>query len=150
MVRRISIENHLSIADLKTRYKQAKDPTEQNRYLIIRLLLEQKSIKEVSEIINCTPQAIYDVVRRYNQRGPEAMQNLRHTNAGRPEKAILDSKQKESLWVALQSLPPNGEQWDGEQVAQWMSKETGRRVTRQTGWRYLKKMRSQLRRPVTK
>lgn len=150
MAQRIFIADHLSLAQLKTCYEQAKDPVERSRYQIIYLLLQKKSINEVTEIISCSPQAIYSLVQRYNEGGAEAMQNLRRRNTGRPENALLDGKQKESLWVALQSQPLNGEQWDGVLVAQWISKEIGRPVSRQVGWRYLKKMRSQLRKPVAK
>lgn len=150
MSRRISIKNHLSMADLITRYHQAKDPIEKSRFLIICLLLEEKSINEVAEIMKCTSQAIYKLVNRYNRDGLKAMRNLRRENTGRPENALLNDRQKELLWIALQSPPPKGERWNGVLVAQWISEEIGRNVPRQTGSRYFREMRSRLRRPVTK
>lgn len=150
MPRRISIKNHLSIGELITRYQQAKDPIERSRYQIIYLLLEEKPIKEVAELVKLSQQAIYNLVQRYNEAGPKALQNLRSKNVGRPEKALLDDKQQELLWVTLQSPPPNGERWNGVLVAQWMSKLLNRDVNRQIGLIYLKKMRKQMRKPVSK
>ena len=52
MSRRITIQPHLSLEELETRYRGAKDVTERTHYQIIWLLAQGKRTEEVAAIVS--------------------------------------------------------------------------------------------------
>ncbi len=44
------------------------------------------------------------------------------------------------LWLALQGPAPDGGIWTGPKVAQWIAAKTGKRIYRQRGWEYLRRL----------
>ena len=52
MPKRLSIEPHLSLAELEQRYRQSKDAVDRSHYQIIWLLASGRSSKEVSQVIS--------------------------------------------------------------------------------------------------
>ncbi len=47
---------------------------------------------------------------------------------------------QEQLVASLEEPPPDGGQWTGRKVAQWILARTGRKVHPQRGWEYLKRL----------
>lgn len=146
MPRRITIKTHLSLEELKARYHQAKDATERTHYQIIWLLAQGKRTEEVAAVVGYSRGWIYELVWGYNRIGPETLGDHRHQNPGGKE-LLLDDVQQAYLWQALQSSPPEGGQWNGRKVADWIAQLIGRPVARQRGWEYLRQMRLRLRVP---
>lgn len=146
MPRRITIQPHLSLEELEARYRGAKDAIERTHYQIIWLLAQGKRSCEVAEIMGYSRGWIYELVWGYNRIGPESLGDHRHQNPGSKE-PLLDDVQQAYLWQALQSPPPEGGQWNGRKVADWIAQLLGRPVGRQRGWEYLKQMRLRLRVP---
>jgi len=146
MSRRIIIKSHLSLEELETRYRQAKDATERSHDQIIWLLAQGKPTEEVAAITGYSRGWLYELVSGYNRIGPETLGDHRHQNQGSKE-PLLDDVQQAYLWQALQSSPPEGGQWNGRQVADWIAQLIGRPVGRQRGWEYLRQMRLRLRVP---
>jgi transposase len=145
MPRRITIDAHLGLEELESRYRQAKEATERSHYQAIWLLAKGKTTAEVSEVTGYGVSWIYELVRSYNRRGPDSLGDQRRHNQG--AKPLLDDVQLSQLWQALQSPPADGGLWTGPKVAQWMSQLLGQPVSPQRGWEYLKGLRLRLRVP---
>jgi transposase len=146
MGRRLHLACHLSTDDLEQRYKSAKDGVERGHYQVIWLLQRGKSTAEVCEVTGYSRGWIYDVVRSYNQDGPAALGDQRRHNQGHGHVLLTDEMQAQ-LCQALQEPPPEGGQWNGRKVADWLSERLGRPVHRQRGWEILKQLEFSLRVP---
>ncbi|WP_293073832.1 helix-turn-helix domain-containing protein [Moorena sp. SIO4A5] len=77
-------------------------------------------------------------MRRYNQHGPNALGDRRHSNPGSPTQ--LNDLQLAQLWQVLTGPAPDGGLWNGRLVADWLSELTGVRISRYRGWEYLRDM----------
>lgn len=146
MGRRVQLAAHLSTEALEQRYKAAKSGIERGHYQVIWLLQCGKSTREVAEVSGYSRAWIYEVVRSYNQQGPNALGDQRQHNQGHGQ-FLLDDELQALLWQALASEPPEGGQWNGRKVADWLSERLGRPVHRQRGWEILKQMEFSLRVP---
>jgi transposase len=139
MPRRITIQPRLSLEELENRYRQAKDPVERSHYQIIWLLAQGRPSEEVASITGYSRSWIYELVWGYNRIGPDTLGDKRHDHPG--AEPLLDESQQALLRQVLQSPPADGGRWNGAKVADWMSQQLGRTVSRQRGWEYLKAMR---------
>jgi transposase len=88
---------------------------------------------------------VAEIVRRYNEAGPEGLGDRRRGNAG--AEPLLDEARRAALAEALGGAPPEGDPWSGPKVAAWIARTTGREVRPQRGWDYLKKLGFALKRP---
>ena len=139
MPRRITIQPRLSLEELENRYRQAKDPVERSHYQIIWLLAQGRPSEEVASITGYSRSWIYELVWGYNRIGPDTLGDKRHEHPG--AEPLLDESQQALLRQVLQSPPIDEGRWNGAKVADWMSQQLGRTVSRQRGWEYLKSMR---------
>ena len=142
----IKIEPHLSLSELETGYRKAKEPVKRTHYQIIWLLAKGIRTQEVAAATGYSRSWIYELVWGYNQSGSESLADQRILNQG-SSKPLLDDVQQALLSQALQEAPAEGGQWNGRKVADWISDLIGRPVSRQRGWEYLKQMRFRLRVP---
>jgi transposase len=105
---------------------------------LVWLLAQGKYVWEVAEVTGYCANWIRILARRYNQDGPEALADQRQPNLGAP--ALLTPSHQQQLQRELAQAPPDGGLWSGPKVAQWMSKQLGRKIHPQRGWEYLKRM----------
>jgi transposase len=145
MPRRTTVVEHLTLADLETRYRQAHDPVERSHFQIVWLLVQGKTRADVAAVTGYSERWIGEIIRRYNQAGPEALGDRRHANPG--GQPILDAAQQERLWAALHGPAPDGGLWTGPKVAAWIEAETGHPGYPQLGWTYLVRFGARLKRP---
>lgn len=145
MPKRLKLESHLSIEELETLYRQAKNGVERSHYQIIWLLALGKTSQEVAEVTGYSLTWIRILVRRYNRWGSQGIEDGRHCNSG--AEPLLNDVQQAQLWQMLQGPAPDGGLWNGRKVAEWMSKVTGREIDRYRGWEYLRQLRCRLRVP---
>ena len=131
MPKRIEIAPHLSVAELEARYRGCGDPVERSHCQIIWLLAQGRSPLAVSQVTSYSRNWIYELVRSDNQQGVEALLDYRHQHPGRL--ALLDDEQQALLLQVLQSPPPDGGQWNGRKVADWMGQLLERPINRQRG-----------------
>jgi hypothetical protein len=89
---------------------------------------------------------IGQLVRRYNEQGPEAMHNRQYTHSHRPA-LLLSAEQLAELAVAVRGPAPEGEYWLGRTVAAWMSQKLGRPISVYVGWAYLVRLDGKRRKP---
>jgi transposase len=147
MPKRLKLESHLSIEELETLYRHAKNGVERSHYQIIWLLALGKTSQEVAEVTGYSLTWIRILVRRYNLWGSQGIEDGRHCNSG--AEPLLNDFQQAQLWQILQGPAPDGGLWNGRKVAEWMSEVTGREIARYRGWEYLRQLRCRLRVPCT-
>ncbi len=145
MVNRITIQPHLNLEQLYTRYREAKDAAERSHFQIIWLLASGKPTEEVAVLTGYSRSWIYELVWGYNRLGVESLGDKRHHNRG--AKTLLNDVQQALLWQALQEPPAEGGLWTGPKVAAWMSELLERTVGPQRGWEYLRALEMRRRRP---
>ncbi|SRR6266568_7384755 len=82
MKKPITVEPHLSLDEVEGRYRKAKDPVERSQWQIIWLLAQGKTTKEINQATGYCLAWIRTIAHRYNQAGPQAIRDHRHTNPG--------------------------------------------------------------------
>jgi transposase len=143
MARRISLEPHLTTQELEERYRRTKDPVERSRWHFLWLLARGLTAKVIASITGYSAYWIGRIARRYNQHGPNGVNDLRHQS--RPSIPLLSASQQDELVAALAAGgAPEGERWTGRTVAAWISQRLGRHVSRQLGWAYLRRLGARL------
>jgi transposase len=145
MPKRLQVEQHLPTDELERRYRQARDPVERSHYQIIWLVSQGHLTREVVAATGYSATWIRTICQRYNAHGPADMGDRRHANPGAA--ALLTPAQQAELGQALRASPPDGGLWTSRKVADWIARQTGRRVGVQRGWAYLKRLGSTPRAP---
>lgn len=140
MPRSITIADHLSLAELKDRYKKSRDPVESRRYHLVWLVKEGYSLQEAAQIIGFTYDYAQKVINGYNRSGEQALRNRVKDNKGSGRPTLLTPDQQAALQELIKTPPDGGGSWSGPKVAAWISQQIGRDVSPQRGWDYLKRM----------
>jgi transposase len=123
----MTIVNHLSLDQLQQRIKQEKDPIAQLRFLAVYHAQRGLGAREIAQLTTRTPRWVHATVQRYNQQGPQALSDRRHTNPGRQPK--LRPEETTQVLQALQSPPPDGGLWTGEKLRQWVVLRLGKQLS---------------------
>jgi len=136
---RLTIKPHLSLDEIRGYYLTSRDVVEQTRWQTILLLSEGVWSEEVAGITGYCVSWVRAVAKRYNEEGPESMQDGRHNNPGAV--GMLDATLRNELAAAVeQQHPEEGGVWSGPKVAAWMSRRLGRKVHPQRGWEYMRRI----------
>src|SRR5437763_6796056 len=129
---------HLSPAELGQRYRAARPPVERSHLLIVWLLSRGRGEREVAQVTGYGRRWVAEVVRRYDEEGPDGLGDRRRANAG--ARPLLGAGDEAALRAALAEPPSDGGLWTGPKVAAWMAARLGREVWPQRGWDYLRKL----------
>jgi transposase len=132
------VAGHLSAEELGRRYRVARDRVGRGHLQVVWLLAQGRSRGEVARITGLSEPWVAEIVRRYNEAGPDGLGDRRTRNVG--AKPLLGAEDEAALRAALAAPPADGGLWTGPKVAAWMSARLGRRVWPQRGWDYLKKL----------
>ena len=143
MPKRITITPHLSVDELAERYRQARAPIERSHYQIIWLLAQGKRSEEVVEVTGYSRNWIYELVRDYNANGPQCLGDGRRENPGATP--LLNEEQQALLLQALRGEAPDGGEWNGRKVADYLNERLNKPISRQQGWVYLRQLDRRLR-----
>jgi transposase len=138
MPKRVHLEQHLTTDELERRYRQARDPVERSHFQILWLVSQGNLTREVVAATGYSATWIRTICQRYNAQGAVGVGDRRHANPGAV--ALLTPAQQAELGQVLQAAPPDGGLWTSRKVADWISRQTGRRVGVQRGWEYLKRL----------
>ena len=141
----VDLVAHVSPADLGRRYRAARSPVERSHLQIVWLLSRGRGEREVAQVTGYGRRWVAEVVRRYNEAGPDGLGDGRARNAG--AKPLLDADGETALRAALAEPPADGGLWTGPKVAAWMAARLGRKVWPQRGWDYLRKLGYSAQRP---
>ncbi|ABG53898.1 conserved hypothetical protein [Trichodesmium erythraeum IMS101] len=143
MPKKAYLKSYLSETEIKNRYLQIRDRVESRRWHLLWLVSQNWTIKEAAQALGLNYDYAKDIVKNYNQKGPEGILNRRKTRKFYPSHALLTQEQQEQLRIVLKSPPQDQAVWTGPKVAEWIAKTIGRdRVSPQRGWEYMKKCSS--------
>ncbi len=140
MPKKIKLEPHLESGELENRYRKARDPVARSHYQIIWLIAEGKTTTGVIEATGYCRDWIQQIARRYNSGGPDALGDRRRHNPGAKERALLTEERQQELRETLAEPPPDGGMWNSRKVAEWIEHKSGKKVSKQRGWEYLRKL----------
>lgn len=135
---RLQLTNHASLEELEQGYRQAKDPIERSHWQIIWLFHQYQDAYVVANLTAYCADWVRKLVRRYNQEGIKALEDLRHRNRGNPR--LLSPEQQQALEKSLMDKAQGKSLWTGKEVAHWVKTTTGIKISRVTGWSYLKRL----------
>jgi transposase len=139
MSRRITLQPHLTTAELFQRYRACRRPNEKARwralYLISRGTLASKAARRVGR----TSGWVTQLTQRYNERGVEAVPDQQsEAKPGLPPS--VDAAVAAELASALRAEAPEGGLWTAPKVAAWIEQRTGRSVHETTAWRAMRRL----------
>ena len=128
----------LSRADITVRSTSASTAIERRRWQVIGLLADGAPQAEIVARTGYRPRTIREIAQRYRERGSAGLADRRQRSVGAAP--ILTENQQHDLRQALQNPAPDGGAWTGPKVARWIAARTGKRVHRQRGWEYLRRL----------
>jgi transposase len=134
------------VDDLEARYRAAKEPHERTWWQILWLLARGQLAREIAESTGYTRYWIGRIAKRYNAEGAEGMRNRQYTHSHRPA-PLLAPEQLAELAAAVRGPAPDGDEWRGRTVAEWMSHKLGRPISAKLGWVYLVRLDGLRRKP---
>jgi transposase len=131
-------QESLSRADISVRSTSASTAIERRRWQVIGLLADRAPLAEIVARTGCRPRTIRQIAQRYRECGPAGLADGRQRSLGAAP--ILPEDQQRDLRQALQKPAADGGVWTGPKVARWIAARTGKRVHRQRGWEYLRRL----------
>jgi transposase len=146
MPRQIRLEPHLAVEELERSYRAAKEPHERSWWQILWLLAQGQTARRVAEGTGYSAYWIGQLAKRYNTEGPAGMRNRQYTHSHRPS-LLLSADLLDELGRAVRGPAPEGDEWLGRSVAEWMRQKLGRPVSVQLGWTYLVRLEGKRRKP---
>lgn len=138
MAQHLRVAGPLSADELKERYLAAQDRVERTHFQVLHLARLQWRSADIAEATGYSVVWVRSLVRRYNEGGPEALEDQRHHNPGQPR--LLSGAQEADLERRLRTPPEDGGLWSGPKVAQWIRAELGRDVADARGWEVLRRL----------
>jgi transposase len=128
----------MSRAEIAAHIQSADTASECRHWQVIGLLADRVTLAEIEAATGCRPRTIRQIAQRYREAGPAGLADGRRRSPGAAP--ILAAEQIAELRQALQNPAPDGGSWTGPKVAQWIAARTGKRVHRQRGWEYLRRL----------
>ena len=128
----------LSSADIALRSTSASTARERRRWQVIGLLADGAPLAEIVARTGYRPRTIRQIAQRYRERGSAGLADGWQRGVGAAP--LLAEGQQHDLRQALQNPAPDGGVWTGPKVARWIAARTGKRVHRQRGWEYLRRL----------
>jgi hypothetical protein len=133
-------ERILSRTDITARSVSAPTAGERRRWQVIGLLADEVLLAEIVAATGYRPRTMREIAQRYHASGAAGLQDLRAHSQGAPP--LISASLQHELQQALQNPAPDGGAWTGPKVAQWIAAKIGKRVHRQRGWEYLRRLTS--------
>jgi transposase len=146
MPRYVTVAPHLSVDELRQRYRQTHDPVERSHWQVIWLVARGHHVPEVARLVGYSPNWVREIIRRYNADGPDALGDQRAAHRG-GNPPLLDASARAALAAALEGPAPDGGLWTGPKVAAWMRDRLGRPVGVVRGWEALRALGFRLQQP---
>jgi transposase len=140
MPKKVVLHPHLTHEELKEQYLTRTDRVEARRCHLLWLISTGLNIKQAAQIVGFSYDYAKDLVASYNTNGVEAIANLRQRRTPPGRTPLLTQEQYSTLKNLVRQPPPDGEEWTGAKVAEWIAKTTGKpEVKYQRGWDYLRR-----------
>ena len=133
------IVEHLSVGELETRYRAARDVTEARHVQAIWLLAQGRTVPDVAAVLAFAPRWVTRLAARHDACGPEALGDRRRRNG--KAASLLTPDLLAALAARVRMPPEDGGLWSGPKVALWMARHLGlAKVHAQRGWEALKRI----------
>ena len=127
------IIEHLSVAELKRRYRAARDVAAARHTQAVWLLAQGRTVLDVARVLAFAPRWVEQLAARHNAHGPGVLGDQRRRN-GRAARVLTEAVLA-ALAERLKAPPEDGGRWTGPKVALWMARHLGvERVHPQRGW----------------
>ena len=140
------VADHLSVAELESRFRACADPVEARHVQVVWLLMQGHTVEATSKVTTFGTRWIEQLLERYNASGPAALANGRRRNGLKP--SLLTPEVLEVVRLRLAEPPPDGGLWSSRKVADVMAAHLGlERVLPQRGWEVLQALGYTLQRP---
>ena len=136
-MKRLPVVRHLSVARAEAEYRACQHPVEKVRWHAIWLLLRTDPVRtpaQVADLVGLSVITTRDVLKRWNQSGPDGLIDGRKNNGS--ESKLADD-QRAKLLAALKKRPPDGGLWSGPKVVRYVRATWGIEIVPQTGWKWL-------------
>ena len=136
-MKRLPVARHLSADQARERYRACRHPIEKTRWHAVWLLLrtdEPRAPAQVAELVGLSVITTRDVLKRWNERGPDGLTDGRKNNGSESK---LDADRRAQLLAALKKRPPDGGLWSGPKVAAFVRAKWNVGICPQTGWKWL-------------
>jgi hypothetical protein len=128
----------LSRAVIALRSTSASTAIERRRWQVIGLLADGAPLAEIEAETSYRPRTIREIAQRYRECGPAGLADGRQRSVGAAP--LLAEDAQRDLRQALQGPAPDDGVWTGPKVARWIVARTRKRVHRQRGWEYLRRL----------
>ncbi len=139
MGRKLQVEPHLSVDELKARYLHSRDPVESRRWHLLWLVSTGHTLTAAAPAVGLNYDYAREIVHTYNREGEAGVRNRRKDRRPPASQRLLSPEQLQELEHRLQQPPPDGGLWNGPKVAKVMAELLGvPKVWPQRGWDYLK------------
>ena len=127
------INAHLSSVELEARYKAADDAIAKSHFHAVWLLSSGYEVEEVAELLSFSPRWVRELLRRYNEGGPERLGDQRVHDGSEP--VLLTPAALSALRERMKTASDDGGLWSGPKVARWLADHHGlQSVHDQRGW----------------
>src|SRR3954452_6824266 len=113
-----AVAGHPSAAELGRRFRAARGRVERGHLQAVRLLAQGRGRGEGARIMGLSGCRVAQIVRRYNQSGPDGPGDRRRGDAG--AKPLLAAEDEAAPRAALAGPPSDGGPWTGPEGAAWM------------------------------
>jgi len=128
-----TIKAHLSSRELEARYEAATNPVAKSHFHALWLLSSGYEVEEVAELLSFSTRWVRELIRRYNEGGPERLGDQRVHNGTKP--TILTPEALKALKERLTAPPDDGGLWTGPKIARWLARfHRLKSVHDQRGW----------------
>ena len=128
-----TIKPHLSVIELESRYETTADVIAKRHFHALWLLSLGHEADEVAELLSLSTRWVYQLIKRYNEGGPERLGDQRVNNGTEP--TIVTPEALAALKERIKTLPDDGGQWTAPKVALWLAKfHDVKSVHDQRGW----------------
>ena len=114
-----TIKAHLSTGELEGRYEAAAEPIAKSHFHALWLLSKGLEIDEVAELLSFSRRWVYQLVKRYNEGGPDSLGDQRVNNGTEP--TIVTPAALAGLRERIKTPPDDGGLWSGPKVAHWLA-----------------------------
>ncbi len=108
MSRHIKLAAYLTVEEIGTGYRQARDGTERSHWQIIWLLAQGHRAVKVAEMTGYSAYWIGQLARRYNAGGPDALRDYRHQARHHRPALLPDAEALAAFRAVLTAEPRRG------------------------------------------
>ena len=140
MPKKITVEPHLTTAELYKRYRACRQPNEKLRWRALYLISSGMRASEAAQRVGRTSGWATQLTQRYNEGGGQAVADRRDEQRKTGRVPTVKAELAVKLDAALHEVAPDGGLWTAIKVAAWIEQKTGRKLHETSAWRILRSL----------